>query len=90
MKYLTILLLILTGCQNTDDPRCLDGYLVYSKEAFMGFCLITYQSMDGIRGVHCWDGPQQGSGVMADLTLREGFVMQTSCYNVLSKEKDKK
>lgn len=91
MKYVTlILLLTLAGCNNSQrlNPKCLDGFLVYSKEAYMGFCQSVRQSMSGIYGLYCYDGPQQGSRVEADLTLREGFVMRTKCYNILNREKE--
>jgi hypothetical protein len=86
VKKLLFLVLLLSGCQST-DPKCLDGYLVYSINNFAGFCTQVYVFEHGIEGYHCYDGPNQSSRVEARLLLKEGYIMETKCYNILSREK---
>jgi len=91
MNYLLCLFLLIAGCTDEafiQNPKCVDGYLVYNVNGtFQGFCLNVYGKAAGLKASGCFDGPAQGSRVQMDLVMLEGYYAKTKCYNILSQEK---
>lgn len=88
VKYL-MLLLCLFGCTQPpkQDPRCMNGYLIWDLSGHSGFCKEVYFGNFGIKGYECYDFDGQGSRVQVNVFLREGAYAETRCYNTESREK---
>lgn len=82
-----LLLILLAGCSTNknSDPKCMNGYLVSTREFGMGFCESVGQNGAGGWAHNCHGFQTFTNKFPADMILNGNVLYgETHCYNTES------